>query len=214
MIEISSRHALAIAILVALATVPGFVHRGTRFLHEDCRDPEALLRVDDAGGGSTPPVPEELRRLPRTRVAARRLQLPGDDGYLDLYLVQAFNPALAYKPTELYFFERATADRRRVELLEHEGQMLPVHLAYYHQGTVGARMAVAGYLAVFDAKPVANAYLAELVAGPRQLLSGRKPFWVFFARGEVKRSSRETAERALHEALASAWEEYRAACLP
>jgi len=213
-IEVSSRYALGMAIVTALALVPFLAHRGTRFLHEDCRDPSALLQPAASPDGGAPEVPEELRRLPRTHVGARRLPLAGGDGHLDLYLVQAFNPAVAYKPTELYFFGR-TADARDVERVERDGESLPVHWAYYDRRGPGAQKAsVAGYLLVFDSKPVPNPYLAALWAGPKQLFTGRRPFWVFFARGEVKWGERQAVEGVLREALASAWEEYRDACLP
>lgn len=217
MIEVSSRHAPALAVLVALAILPAFVHRGDRFLHEDCRDPAALLdpaRSAADGAGDAPPVPEDLLRLSRTRAVSRRIPLPEGAGWLDLYVVRAFNPAVAYRPSELYFFERRTPDLRKVEVLEHDGERLPVHRAYYDLTGSGRRVNVVGYVVVFDSKPVEHVYLAELRAGPTQLLTGRKPFWLLLGVAEVRRRATETAERALDEALSNAWEEYRAACLP
>ena len=64
MIEVSSRYGLAIAVLVTLALVPEFVHRGPRFLDEDCRDPSAVLRSIAEGDRAAPPVPASLASLP------------------------------------------------------------------------------------------------------------------------------------------------------
>lgn len=215
MIDVSSRHALAIAILVTLALLPEFVHRGARFLDEDCRDPAALLRSVAQDGGEAPLVPAPLASLPGTQVAARRLPLPDAAGHLDLHVVHGFNPSLLYQPAELYFIDDRKPERREVERLEHGGTQLPVHRAYYErQRTRPLAHEVTGYLQVFDAKPVARSFAAELRAAPSQLFSGRKPVWLFFVHGQVKPKAREAAERSLHEALASGWDAYRAACLP
>ncbi len=213
MIEVSSRHALAIAILVVLATVPGFVHRGGRLLREDCRDPEALLRTDPVAARAAPSAPDALSDSPRTRLSVRRLPVADGAGHLDLYVLHAFNPGVMYRPPDLYVVKGIAATGRTIEFLEHRGERLPVHRTHYDPYDTRS-VTLAGHLAVFDSKPVANPYLAELRAAPSQLLSGRKPVSVFFAHGEVKRGAREAGERALREALASAWDEYRAACLP
>ena len=213
MIEVSSRHALAIAILVALATIPGFVHRGGRFLREDCRDPEALLRTDPDAARAAPPAPVALSDAPRTRVSVRRFPVGARAGHVDLYVVHAFNPGAMYRPPDLYVLKGLAATRRTIETLEHGGERLPIHRTDYDPYET-RNLTLAGHLAVFDSKPVGNPYLAELRAAPSQLVSGRKPVSVFFAHADVQRGAREAGERALRETLASAWDEYRAACLP
>lgn len=213
MIEVSSRHALAIAIVLALATIPGFVHRGGRLLREDCRDPGALLRTDPATARKAPPAPEALGDSPHTRLSVRRVPVAGGVGTLDLYVVQAFNPGVMYRPPDVYVVEGVAAARRSIEFVEHGGERLPIHRTHYDPYET-RNVTLAGHLAVFDSKPVGNPYLAELRAAPSQLLFGRKPVWVFFAHADVKRGAREAGERALREALATAWDEYRAACLP
>jgi hypothetical protein len=212
-IELSSRHAPAIAILLALAVLPAYVHRGSRFLQDDCRDPAALLEPAPDAAQIAPPVPEELLRLPRTRVASRRIAV-AEDVELDLYVIRAFNPTVAYRPSELYFFERKYPDERTVEVLEHGGERIPVHRAYYDRTSNARRVSVVGYVVVFDAKPVEHVYGAQIRAGPEQLFTGRKPFWVLLGVAHVKPRHTAATERALHEALTHAWEEYRAACLP
>jgi hypothetical protein len=211
--EVSSRHALAIAIVFALATIPGFVHRGGRLLREDCRDPEALLRADPAAARDAPPAPDALGDAPRTRLSVRRFPLAGGVGTLDLYVVQASNPGVMYRPPDLQVIQGVAAARRTIEFVEHGGERLPIHRTHYDPYET-RNVTLAGHLAVFDSRPVANPYLAELRAAPGQLLAGRKPVWVFFAHADAKRGAREVGERALREALASAWDEYRAACLP
>ena len=214
MIEVSSRYALAIAILVTVGLVPDFVHRGARFLDEDCRDPSAVLRSIAQGDRAAPPVPASLASMPGTQLAARRLELPDGAGHLDLHVVHGFNPSLLYQPAELYFIADRKPERRELETLEQDGTRLPVHRAYYERRSTRPPVhEVTGYLQVFDAKPVASGYAAELRAAAGQLFTGRKPVWLFFAHGEVKPAAREAAERTLHEALASGWDAYRSACL-
>jgi hypothetical protein len=213
-IEVSSRYALAIAILVTVALVPEFVHRGARFLDEDCRDADALLRSIAQDDSLAPLAPEHFADMPKLRLASRRLTLPDAAGHLDFHVVQGFNPSLLYHPTELYFVARKP-ERRTIEVLEHGGARLPLHRAYYEpQRSRPAVRDVTGYLQVFDAEPVAHGYAAQVRAAPRQLLGGRKPVWLFFVHGEVRPEAVEAAERTLREALGSGWDAYRAACLP
>lgn len=215
MIEVSSRYAIAIAVLATLALVPEFVHRGARFLDEDCRDPDALLRSIAEDDPAAPPAPALLARMPEVRFASRRLPLPGGAGHLDLHVVRGFNPSLLYQPTELYFIADRKAERRTLETFEHGGARLPLHRAYFEPPRSRPPVRdVTGYLHVFAAEPVAHGYAAEMLAAPSQLLAGRKPVWIFFVHGMVKPAQVEAAEQTLREALGSGWDAYRAACLP
>ena len=213
MIELSSRFALTIGILVALTTIPGFVHRGGRLVQEDCRDPEALLRTDPAAAQTVPEVPAALADAPGTRVSVRRFPVGEGAGHVDLYVVHAFHPGVMYRPPAVHVLKRLAGTWRTLEILEHGDEHLPIHRTHFDPYET-RNLTLAGHLAVFDSKPVQNPYLAELRAAPSQLFTRRKPVWVFFAHGDVKRGAREAGERVLHDVLASAWDEYRAACLP
>jgi hypothetical protein len=225
LIRTSTRYLPHIVVLFVVAALPTWLHWTSRLDVEDCADPAALLAIDGAESRSA----ESLREAaPGVRLGQReaflahasadgrwaegRIPLAGGEG-LDFVVVRSFDAKLLYHwPAARMHWERGGSlrvDRNELETVE----SLPVHRSYYDNiDSVSQRRWVVAYLLVYDASPVSNPYLAQLLSAPLQLVRGRTPMWLFFISGRVEASRKESAEQAARRWLVSAWERYASVC--
>ena len=211
MIEVSTRYVPHIVALVVIAAIPTLLHSLGRFDVDDCAAPEQLL----AEPGPTFSAADR-KRFDMSWGAGNWSagQLPGG-GERDLSYVVArsFDPKAVYHWPESRVVWDVRPEQRGVEQVQSEGMRIPVHRAYYEaDGSAQRESLVVAYLLVYHSRPVSNPYLAQILSGPVQVLTGRRPMWLFLVYGRVAPSERRAAEERAHDWLASAWERHRAAC--
>lgn len=216
MIELSTRYVPHIVALVVIATIPTLLHSLGRFDVDDCAAPELLL------------APPARDRAPFLTTGERRrfdsfwgagnwsagtLPAAASGGRLSYLIARSFDPKAVYHWPEARVIS-VRPGKRGLEEVESQGVRLPVHRAYYEPDGRSADVALAAYLLIYDSRPVVNPYLAQILSGPRQVVTGRHPMWLFIVYGTVGEPERRDAEQRAHEWLASAWESHRAACAP
>jgi hypothetical protein len=215
LIEVSARYIPHIAALALVAAVPTVLHSLGRFDVQDCAAPEAIL---------APPGPEvspsDRKRFDRNWGAGNWTagSLPGgEDGEggqrLEYVIARSFDPKAVYHWPESRVVWDVRPEQRGVERIEADGVRLPVHRAYY-EAVDGSRREtlVVAYLLVYHARPVGNPYLAQILSGPQQVVSGRRPMWLYLVHGRMGERERPAAEERAHAWLASAWQRHRSAC--
>lgn len=222
MIPASSRYVPQIALLLLLTAVPALLHATGRFEVEDCAAPDELFALGDgvlpAGSGR-----EAVKRYLRQAAAGGRFstgQLPLADGSakLEFVMLRSYDAKLVYHwpAARLTWNARGSQrpDRQALELYASPVGPLPVHRAYFETlEQQGAEAWVVAYLLVYHERPVANPYLAQLRAAPVELVSGRRPMWLFYVSGRVPRDRRDAAEAAAREWLGGVWQRFRSSCI-
>jgi hypothetical protein len=216
LIDVSTRYVPHIVALLLVAAIPTLLHSLGRFDVDDCAVPGRLL---------APPDPDhapllsavERQRFDRSWGAGNWSAgtLPREDhaGRLSYVIARSFDPKAVYHWPESRAVWEVRPVERRVEEIESEGVRIPVHRAYYEPEGVPPRgFVVVAYLLVYHSRPVANPYLEQILSAPRQVVTGRRPMWLFLVHGRVGVPQRREAEARATEWLASAWESYRAAC--
>jgi hypothetical protein len=215
LIELSTRYVPHILVLVVIAAIPTLLHSLGRFDVEDCASPTALL---------PPPAPDraplgsavERQRFDRSWGEGNWSTgtLPGGPvGGLSYVIARSFDPKAVYHWPESRVVSEVRPFERGLEEVESQGVRIPVHRAYYEPEGVPPRgFVVVAYLLVYHSRPVANPYLEQILSAPRQVVTGRRPMWLFLVHGRVGVPQRREAEARATEWLASAWESYRAAC--
>jgi hypothetical protein len=212
LIETSTRFVPHIVALVVLAGIPTVLHSLGRFDVEDCAAPTELLATPGPDQAPMLSTAERQRfdgfwgagnwsagTLPPTHDGGARLQY---------VIARSYDPKAVYHWPETRV-EEARPIARGLEDVEGPGERIPVHRAFYEGAA--APMMIA-YLLVYDSEAIANPYLAQILSGPRQVVMGRRPMWLFMVYGKVDESRRADAEARAREWLAAAPERYRAAC--
>ncbi len=212
MIEASTRYVPHIVALIVLAAIPTLLHSLGRFDVDDCANSPALLAPPDAAHAPLLSAEERVHLdnyWGAGNWSAGALDGGDQDQRLRYVIVRSFDPKAVYHWPEARVVDHRHSSRS-LEEVTIDGMRLPVHRAFYEPQ--GSRTTVVAYLLVYDAQAVGNPYLAQLLAGPKQVLLGRRPMWLFLVYGEVGKGEREAAEQRAREWLASAWERHRTAC--
>lgn len=222
MIQVSTRYVPYIVALLVAIGVPTLLHSADRFDVDECEHYAAELARGSESAPDSTSGPGAVR--------ARFLQTASPDGSwaegtiplaegenLRTVVVRSFDAKLLYHWPDGRMLAgdigSAHADRRAVELLPTDDGELPVHRAYYDALELTSRHAwITAYVLVYRSQPVVNPYLAQLRGAPAQLVTGRRPMWLFIVFGKVRRDLRESAEDAARAWLVDAWRDYRAAC--
>jgi hypothetical protein len=211
LIDVSTRYVPHIVILVVIAAIPTLLHSLGRFDVDDCAAPEQIL---------APPV------LPLSPAERKRLDLAWGEGNwslgtlpeiegagrLDYVIARSFDPKTVYHWPESRVIWDVRPEHRAVEEVQTAGVRIPVHRAYYEPDNPSRESLVMTYLLVYHSRAVANPYLAQVLAGPREVVTGRRPMWLFLVYGRIPPSERREAEARARQWLVSAWERHRAAC--
>jgi hypothetical protein len=214
----STRYVPHIVALIAITAVPTLLHHAHRLDVDGCADPSALLvapgRLAEGAG------PDAARAAHYTKMWGAEnwshgvVPLLSPSSRLESLVVRSFDPKVVYHWPETRVAS-GRPDRRVLQEAGRNGRTLPIHHPFYdsvdsRRGTVR----VARYLLAYHAEPVSNAYRAQLLAAPVELVTGRQPMWLFFVYGDVSPEEREEAEEAALDWLFSAWDRYQAACAP
>jgi hypothetical protein len=216
LIEVSTRFVPHIAVLVLVAAIPTLLHSTGRFDVEDCAAPAVLLAPPDADLAPLLSAAERQRfdrawgagnwsagTLPRVDHAAR----------LSYVVARSFDPKAVYHWPESRAVWEVRPVERRVEEIESEGVRIPVHRAYYERDlTRPGHSILVAYLLVYQSRPVGNPYLAQILSAPRQVVTGRRPMWLFLVYGRVPNAQLAETEASVREWLAATWQRHRAVC--
>ena len=103
--------------------------------------------------------------------------------------MRSFDAKKLYHLPEIGLVRGAAPSRRTTEGVSLGQERIPIHRAYYEQADSGIFVA---YMLVYNSKPVANPYLAQVLSFPRQLVRGTAPMNLFFVTG--RGASRELDE--------------------
>jgi hypothetical protein len=214
MTRLSSRYVPHIVVILVLAGIPTLLHSWGRFEVEDCANPAALLVVPQAGARRSEGWANARwleRASPTRQWVEGRIPIEGTALSLETVIVRSYDPKILYHQPELALVRQARSEHANVEWFEHAGERLPIHWPEYDSEPAAV---VAAYVLVYRGRPVANPYLAQLLAAPLQVVTGRSPMTLLFVRGAVPVGRRELSESLARKWLASAWDQYRAACHP
>lgn len=217
MIEPSTRYVPHIVALLVLAGIPTLLHSLGRFDVDDCASPGVLLAPPDRAHAQLLSA-NERRRFDsfwgEGNWSAGHLPDAERGGRLHYVIARSYDPKAVYHWPEARVIAEGRPNSRSLEEVESRGERIPVHRAYYERDSAASPETVVAYLLVYHSEAVANPYLAQILSGPQQVLTGRRPMWLFIVYGAVEPSEHADAETRAHEWLAAAWERHHAACAP
>ena len=209
----STRFARALAGLVALVLVPVVLHSYLGIQRDDCRAPLALAPAEHASA-----LERGRDAWMREHFAAsawREGRIAGASGAptLSYTVVRSYDAKRVYYRPENTLLRGHNVRARELEWVDAHDVRLPIHRPRYASPGASLR-AVAGYLLVYEGRPVADPYRAQLLAAARQLLGGSAPMTLFFVHGSATVEQVEETELRVRTALREQWERYRSSCLP
>jgi hypothetical protein len=194
-------------LLMAPVLVPVLVHSYGGLEVEDCPRAAAELFAD-AG-------PPDSKRDAWMREAFQAEQwaegrFTGGDAAIDC----SFLVVRSYDAKRLYHrpynsLAEGAAGGSRLEWISSGSGRIPIHLVQYESGDP-ARLT--GYLLVYNSRPVAHPYSAQLAAFPLQLLSGARPMTLFLISATGPRPEWPAIGGQVRQWLAAQWQRYRTAC--
>lgn len=210
----STRFALALAGLAALALVPVVLHSYLGAQRDDCRAPLALAPA--AHASALERGRDAWMREHFAASAWREGRIAGRSGApaLAYAVVRSYDAKRVYYRPENTLLRGHSVRARELEWVDAHDVRLPIHRPRYSSTPGASLRAVAGYLLVYEGRPVADPYRAQLLAAPHQLLGASTPMTLFFVHGSAAAEQVEETEVRLRAALREQWERYRSSCLP
>lgn len=212
----STRYVPALVALLVLAAIPVFLHTSGRFDVDECRNTAALLVASRKGGGPASPSTQRggrtlwlKRASPAGEWAEGTLPVDGLKSTFETMIIRSHDPKKVYHNPDSVLVRGARSEEADVEWIERGSTRIPIHRPRFGGADAGT---VAAYLLVYNGKPVTNPYLAQLLAAPRQLITGREPMTLFFVSGQVHPLRMEIAEEAMRDWLFSEWRRYQSIC--
>jgi len=210
---VSDRWVTALLAVCALALVPVVLHSYLSWRVDDCANPAALV----------PPM------SPDGDVAAREAQLEND--FVDVYqwregklAATPVSPELSwvvirsYDPKQLYYrgtrrmWKDVTTAGDTLEWLDADGDQLPIVRSTTDEVSAHGPKPVIAALLVYEGRPVATGWLAQLRSAPRHVLGGSRPMTMFAVRGDVPEELVPAAEKRARQWLIDSWRSYRGFC--
>lgn len=187
MTPLSTRYAVPLLVLLALALVPVMFHSYRTSHYEDCANPGALL---------------EPREGTIELEGSRVLQL-----HFRIY--RSFEPKYLYMRPAANLAERFRTDGRKLKWIDAGDEKLPVYMLYEHSGRA---IRLAAYTFVYNSRPVAHPFVAQLTSSLTQLFEGTRPLTLFLISGRASRDRLGAMEAAAEEWLIASWNRYRSVC--
>ncbi|HXX48760.1 MAG TPA: exosortase/archaeosortase family protein [Myxococcota bacterium] len=209
---LSDRYAAALFGLSALALLPVLVHSYLRFHPDDCAHPEVLVPQQIAGTFSPDREAELRRNFDLHQWREGRVAGVNGGPELQFAVIRSFDPKELYYRGTRRIWKDVEPGADRLDWIEADGERLPVVRSTV-SGEGRREQAVAiGSLLVYEGAPVANGWLAQLRAAPRQALFGSRPMTLFAVRSDVPPSQLDAARKRVDEWLVRSWSDYRAIC--
>lgn len=139
----------------------------------------------------------------------------GGEARLRFAILRSYDAKLLYYRPEARLVPRMSlASQRSLSYVADGDHELPLRFLSYPQRRGAGSMMMAAYLLVHRAEPVADPYLNQLLAAPRQLVSGREPMTLYFISGVVPRDRGERTRERMIEWLTGSWHEHLEICRP
>jgi hypothetical protein len=198
--------------------VPTLLHTAGLHMDDDCADATALFEhngdpfMDDA-------VPTESRHVNWNEATqdggawAEGSFLAEEGIRVNWVVLRSFNPKRLYNRPARQLVRRGQIAGTEMEWLEEDGVRIPIRWIRYEAGLskTEKRLAV-GYLLVYDGRPIANPYRAQLLTAPMQFVTGRLPMTIYLAFARVDPPKLDRAEEEVRDWLADSWRRYRRVC--
>lgn len=214
MTRLSKRYALGCAILLALAfALLSWDSRHAR-IQDDCANPDLLRQPDrfdslvafeEDGERQSEAIPLWTRGFiklerdpsPRFEVVVMRSREP-----IRLYLQpDGLNPM----PSE--------PDKGSFEWVESGSDKFPIHFLYTQsKNTATWRTAFTAYMFVYDNRPTAHPFMAQLASAVPDLMKGRRPLTLLMVKGAISTNYLEEAEELARTWLIDSWKRYQEVC--
>jgi exosortase len=211
---VSDRYSLATFALCALALVPVVVHSYIGLRKDDCANPQGLI-PESLAGAATPERDAALRRaLDVYQYREGRIPAYGDAPELRFAVVRSYDPkALYYRGTRRVWGDVVPGGDTH-DWIEAEDAKLPITRSKIEGRTDRKRGedAVVAALLVYEGQPVEIGWRTQLLAAPRQTLTGRRPMTLFAVRADVMPEQRDAAQKRATQWLLDSWRAYRAIC--
>jgi hypothetical protein len=207
--RLSARFAVALLLLVLVASIPVVVHDRGLLDTDPCKDPGAL-KATLLIPGSQPtfekrePKPREIAYVEGV-VDAGVLAVPP----LRYVIARSFDPTwITSRPAGLVI-PRFEAQKREMVWLERDGQRLPVH--WLIEETRRAPH-FAAFFFVVDGQPVESPMSTLLGNAFQSLFGGARPIGVVVIGGASLPRDVDKVHIAAEDWIFSAWDHYRGAC--
>ena len=219
---VSTRWSLVLIALLAAAAVPVWLHVVRAPRMDDCADPEAL---------------RDIAAIPRTREIQIREPLEHVRAHLTQWSAGSYTPATgglprawvrimrSFDPRWLYLEPTRALRGRASQEFSSESpalewidagagaalERLPIHVV--RLGVMGQER-VAAWLYIYDGRPVAHPFRAQLASALPQVFAGARPLTLLIAHAVGQGIPPVQIEAALGDWLAAAWRRYQSVCRP
>ena len=212
MIRLSRRHALATALLLAVAALPVWLRQAAGVMSDPCADPSALWRLPAYGMQywwlDNRQTNGELFPL----ALGGKLALLGPEvDALHFYVLRGDDPFEFYGFPDGWVARPLPSDRISMKLVSVGPDVLPVHRRYDESfGTTRFSQ----YLLVQGVRPISHPLSGGLEVAWDQLVHGTQPVSLFVIQAIGDGARLEQLEAKAEEWLAEVWSDYREACRP
>jgi len=208
MTPVSRRYVPHLLVVMAPTLMAVLVHSYKGLSVDDCRQPLVLFLNDDHTAARAARDAWMRETFHATEWAEGSFTTEGREGDFGFVIIRSYDPKKLYHRPE-HRLAKVTAARRTIESVTSGAETLPIHVIEYRQGE---QPQMAAYLLVYNSRPVANPYWAQLAAIPGQLLTGARPMTLFFISGGGAPVERTAIKDRAKMWLADAWRRYQVAC--
>jgi hypothetical protein len=212
-IRLSRRHALATALLLALAALPVWLRQVAGATSDPCADPSAIWRLPAYG--------MQYRWIDNRQTNGEffPLALGGDVALLGpdvdfhhFFVLRSDDPFEFYGDPESRVVSRPLpTDRTSLKLVAAGSDVLPVHRRY--DDSLGITR-FSQFFLVQGMRPISHPMPGGLEAAWDQLVHGVQPVAMFVIQAYTENATLPEVEAKAEGWLAQVWSDYREACQP
>lgn len=213
MIEISTRYLGAALALILLALIPVGLHSYAGMDDDDCADAVAMLDAGQIPGSFDVRERSNARRGNWLQWTRGRVD-PSGPGVepMEFRIVRSMKPRRIYLRPTSFLGRKLEPDEVELGWLESDGVKLPVYTGTVFHYAKGA-LQVASWMYVYEGRPVAHPFRAQMATALPQLFSGTRSLTLFLISGYAPRRRIELVSDPAGEWLAAAWRRYQSVCL-
>jgi exosortase len=209
---VSDRFAIPILVLSAVALVPVVMHSVLHLQRDECANPQALVPEMPAGSFSPERDAEIRNNIHVHQWREGRLPASGAAPEIRFAVVRSYDPKQLYYRGTRRIWKDVEIGGDSPDWLETDDGKLPIVRSRVRGAEHSETSGIIEALLVYDGKPVRNGLLAQLLAAPRQVLTGSRPMTIFAVRADVPDAQRAAAEKRASQWLLDSWRTYRVLC--
>ncbi len=207
---LSTRFALPLALVCALAVVPVAMHSSASMRGDDCANPTALVPAAAHADPERAKYMEQHYQASQFREGV--LPRTPDSAELQWALVRSYEPRLLYYRGSRRLWLDVAPGGDTLEWIESDDGKLPIVRSKLSGERPEQPRAVIASLIVYEGEPVEEGWRAQLRAAPKQIFTGSRPMTMYTVRGNVTDGNRAATEQRAHAFLLDSWRTYRALC--